>query len=337
MTGSHARTVQEDIATKKRAILISVVISTLLLAIKYTAYVFTGSSAVLSDALESIINVVASGFALFSIYLAAQPADENHPYGHGKIENFSAGFEGAMILLAGLLIVATSAPKFLKPPPIENIGFGTILVAGATAVNLVVGLFLVRQGKKTKSLAIEADGKHLLTDVWTSVGVVAGLFLVKLTGAFWLDPLVAVVLGLNILWQGWRLVRAAAGRLMDEADADLLNEIVEILKNARRPGLLRPHHLRASQFGSRCIVDVHLFMPRFWDLVHVHEEVDRVEDAVRSGFRGDADATIHVDPCRPQHCAACSLSECPVRTSPFVAEEAWTTATIKSTGVHHED
>lgn len=336
MSGSHDLTssIHLDNASKKRAAILSVVVSIVLLSMKLAAYALTGSAAILSDALESIINVVASGFALFSIYVSSLPADEDHPYGHGKIEYFSAGFEGAMISLAGLLIVGTSIPKIIYPQRIENLGLGLILVVVASAVNLALGLYLLKRGRATGSLALEADGHHLLTDVWTSAGVILGLILVRLTGWVRLDPIAAAVIGVNILFTGWKLVRQSAGRLMGEADDKLLEEIVAEMKRLRRPGLIRPHQLRAQSYGSRTAIDFHIYMPRFWDLSHVHDVCDEIEHALQQRFGADAEAIVHVDPCRPDHCSHCDLVPCPVRSSPFSALDQWEKSGIKATGPH---
>jgi cation diffusion facilitator family transporter len=323
-----------DSRVKKRVILLSFAVSLVLLAIKYAAYLVTHSAAILSDALESIINVVAAAFALFSVSLSARPADENHPYGHGKIEYFSAGFEGALIFLAGITIIVTSAMKMMNPEPLERTGLGMALVIGASAVNLALGLYLVKQGRLTGSLAIEADGRHLLTDVWTSGGALAGVALVVLTGWLRFDPLMAMLLGCNILISGWRLVRTSAGHLMDEADDGLLDEIVHCLRESRRPGWIQPHQLRATMFGSRLVVDLHIYMPRFWDLVRVNEESERIDAALRRRFGEDTEAIIHVDPCLPMHCESCGLESCPARTALHLRPEDWTTRGIKSTGAH---
>jgi cation diffusion facilitator family transporter len=190
------------------------------MTVKFVAYFLTDSTAILSDALESIINVVASGFALYSIYLSNQPPDTSHPYGHGKIEYFSVGFEGALIILAAVAILYKAIPAFFYPRMLAQLGLGIFLLLGTSAVNLVLGLFLIRTGRQTRSMPLEADGKHLLTDVYTSVGVVGGLVLVKLTGWQGWDPLAACAVAINIIFTGWRLVKESFGRLMDEADPD---------------------------------------------------------------------------------------------------------------------
>jgi cation diffusion facilitator family transporter len=193
--------------TRLRAMTLALVVGGLLMAVKFVAYNITGSAAILSDALESIINVVASGFVLYSIYLSHQPPDETHPYGHGKIEYFAVGFEGALIILAAGAILYKAIPAFFQVRMLSKLDFGIILVLGASAVNLAVGLFLIRTGRRTRSAPVEADGKHLITDVYTSVGVVIGLVLVRVTGLNWLDPLFACAVAVNIVITGWHLVK----------------------------------------------------------------------------------------------------------------------------------
>ena len=319
---------------KLKAARISIVVGIALLALKTFAWRLTGSAAVLSDAAESTINVVASVFAYWSIRVSALPADENHPYGHGKIEYFSAGFEGALIVMAALAILAAAIPGLFAPPALATLGWGMGITGFAAVINAVLGLYLMKVGRAERSLAIEADGIHLMTDVVTSAGVVGGLLLVKITGWNVLDPIVAILLALHILVSGYRLVRSAAGRLLDEADDKLLGQIVDALNEQRQPGDLQPHQLRAINHGSSVAMDFHLFLPRFWDLTRVHGRIDEIELALQRGFSEELEAIIHVDPCAPRHCRFCAMQDCELRRDALVAEEEWSLAAIKSSGFH---
>ena len=283
------------------------------MAVKFYAYRLTQSSAILSDALESIINVAASTFALGSILLAARPPDENHPYGHGKIEFFSAGFEGALIIVAAFGIFRAGIPRLFSPVPLENIHTGLALLIGASFINLVLGLGLIRVGKQTDSITLVADGKHLMTDVYTSVGVVTGLVLVKLTGWLWLDGLIACLVGLNILTTGFSLVRQSFHGLMDAADRQVLKHLSECLIEKRKRNWVDIHQLRAWKSGDHTHIDMHLVLPRDCSLEQAHREAEEVEKVVVEHFKGRASALIHMDPCADEDCPACKNENCHIR------------------------
>ncbi|MGE0822809.1 MAG: cation diffusion facilitator family transporter [Candidatus Binatia bacterium] len=314
----------QDLLVRRRAILLSVVIGFALLVVKFIAAVFTGSSAILSDALESIINVVASGFAFYSITLSAHPPDRSHPYGHGKIEPFSAGFEGALIILAAIAILWKAIPQFFTPQPLTKIDTGIVLILGTTVVNALLGWSLIRTGKRTQSLALTADGKHLLTDVYTSVGVVIGLVLVRLTGWTIVDPLTACIVALNIIVSGTALVRQSISHLMDEADETLLRSIVTLLQSVRRPEWIDLHHLRSWRSGDRHHIDFHLTLPRYWNLEQSHDAETAVEEWLVEHLGGRGEVLIHLDPCTSHHCPFCLMPDCPVRTLPFRSSLRWT-------------
>jgi cation diffusion facilitator family transporter len=313
----------DQLRTRRRAILTSVVVGIVLLIVKFFAAVLTGSAAILSDALESIINVVASGFAFYSVMVSARPPDRSHPYGHGKIEPFSAGFEGALIILAAVVILWEAVPGFFAPPALEQLNLGILLILGAALVNAALGAFLLRIGKRTGSLAITADGKHILTDVYTSVGVVIGLGLVWLTGWAVLDSLTACVVAINILISGAGLVRESVGHLMDEADEPTLQRIVDTLQQARRPEWIDLHHLRSWRSGDRHHIDFHLTLPRYWDLEQCHKAQSVVEDVLVEQFDG-GEVLVHLDPCISHHCPFCQMPDCPVRAAPFRRLIPWT-------------
>jgi cation diffusion facilitator family transporter len=254
-----------------RAMAISLVVSVGLLAAKYQAYHLTGSTAILSDALESIVNVVAAVFALGGIIFAGRPADRNHPYGHGKIEFFSAAFEGGLIAFAAVLIVYEVILSLLRGPDVRALDVGVPIVLGAGLVNLLLGWYLVRTGRRYDSLTLVADGRHVLADFYTSAGIVIGLLLVRFTGIAWLDPVVAAVVALNLMWTGFRLVRQAAGGLLDEEDTALLDRLLEVLQPHLGRGVIRVHHLRAIRAGRFHHVDAHLVVPEFWSVERSHE------------------------------------------------------------------
>ncbi|MCS6926126.1 MAG: cation diffusion facilitator family transporter [Candidatus Binatia bacterium] len=328
--------------TRRQAILLSVAVGLVLLLVKFTAATLTGSAAILSDALESIINVVASAFAYYSIRVSAQPPDPSHPYGHGKIESFSAGFEGALIILAALVILWEAFPRFFSPPLLTQLDLGLLLIFGAAAVNAALGLFLLRIGNQTGSLALIADGKHLLADVYTSVGVVIGVAAVRLTGWVLLDPLTACIVAVNILVSGVGLLRQSVGHLMDEADEAALHRIVTALQAARRPEWIDIHHLRSWRSGDRYHIDFHLTLPRYWNLEQCHAAQTDITETLRRELGEESEVLVHLDPCMSHHCSFCQMANCPVRAVPFHARPRWTVASatgnppIRSSSAHDQ-
>jgi cation diffusion facilitator family transporter len=309
----------------------------LLMAVKFVAYFLTGSTAILSDALESIINVVAGGLALYSIYLSSQPPDTRHPYGHGKIEYFSVGFEGALIIVAAITILYKAIPAFFGAPMLAKLGLGIFLMIGTSGVNLALGLFLVRTGRKTRSMPLVADGKHLLTDVYTSVGVVVGLVLVRLTGWHGWDPLAAGAVAINIIITGWRLVIKSFGRLMDEAEPEFLRRIVAILNENKRPDWIDIHHLRTRHYGEKVHVDFHLVVPRSFGLLDAHREAKQIEEIILDSLSEVVEVIVHVDPCEDPLCARCLQHQCQDRcTASASSTQLWRVEEVVVKRAHEE-
>lgn len=300
-----------------RAGLASLVVGAIVLVAKFFAYRVTGSTAILSDALESIINVVAAVFALGSIVFAGRPADRNHPYGHGKIEFFSAAFEGGLIAFAAVVILFESGRTLVEGAQVADVDIGLLITVAAGVVNLALGAFLLRTGRQHQSLTLIADGKHVLSDFWTSLGVVIGLLLVRLTGLAWFDPLVALLVGLNLALTGLRLVRHAAGGLLDEEDTELLQNLIAAVNAALVPGIIRVHHLRAMRAGRFTHVDAHLVVPEFWSVEQAHDAADAFERQVISRCGIEGEIVFHTDPCHRAYCAVCDVENCPVRQAPF--------------------
>jgi len=303
-------------------------VSVLLTGAKFYAYHLTGSAAILSDALESIINVVAAGFALFSVVLAAKSPDPSHPYGHGKIEYLAAGFEGALIILAALGIIAAAVPQLLSPRELPRLELGLLFVAAVTLVNLAMGLTLIHYGRRTDSLVLVADGQHLLTDVCTSVGVLAGLGLLSLTGLLWLDGVVALLVAANILYTGSKLLRQAVGGLLDESDPVLLERLVKVLTEHRKDLWIDVHRLRARRAGDRVLLDFHLTLPRDLTLEEGHREVKELERIFAEAFDGQADLLIHLDPCTQPVCPVCGHDPCSIDAHEARARSLWQRQTV---------
>lgn len=304
--------------------LVTFAVGIVLMGLKFLGYWVSGSSAILSDALESIINVVASGFGLGSIIFSAKPADEDHPYGHGKIEFFSAGFEGALIIAAAVGIFIEGMKQVLYPQELPNLEKGLFFLVLAGLGNLVLGLMLLKVGKRTKSIVLQADGKHLLTDVFTSGAVLFGLVFVYFTGWFRVDGIIACVAGGNIVFWGAKLVRQAYGGLMHASDPELLDEICDLLLRQRKDVWVDVHRLRAWKSGSRVHADFHLVLQRELPLEAAHQEVRELEKVFSDHFGGTSEVLIHLDPCSEPHCPVCNFDPCDLRHEEAILTKIWT-------------
>lgn len=275
--------------------LVSLFIGIVVFALKYTAFYLTGSVALYSDALESIVNIVAAGLALLALWVAGQPADQNHPYGHSKAEYFSAVLEGVLIVLAALSIGRAAIVGLQNPKALEGIGWGAVVSLLATLLNLGLALYLSKSGKRFKSPALIADGKHIFSDVVTSVGVLVGVGLAYWTKIYWLDPLLALAVALNILWTGWHLMRESVGGLMDEAPAQELLEQVREVVASHGQGALEVHGLRARRAGRLLFIEFHLVVPGRLSVAQAHQICDKIEDALELAL-DPVEVSIHVEP-----------------------------------------
>ena len=309
---------------KRRLGLLSLVVSVGLVLTKFYAYRLTHSQVVLTDALESIINVFTSGFALYSLYLADLPKDENHPYGHGKVEYLSVGFEGALIFIAGIYILYSATLSLLHPHPVARPDWGVALLAGTAAVNFGLGLGLVRAGRRLQSVALAGDGQHLYLDALTSLVASAVLVLVHVTGFTRLDGGAALALGAFILYNGYKLVRSSVGGLMDESDRATVAAVIAELQRLRRPCWIDVHNLRVQRYGANLHIDCHLQMPYYLSLEKIHEEVHEVEELIRARFAAvEVEMFVHADPCTFAACSLCHMPACPVRRHAFEREVVW--------------
>jgi cation diffusion facilitator family transporter len=320
---------------QKRIILFALIIGIVLMLAKFFAWFLTGSNFVLTDAAESIVNVMASSFAFFSIYLAAQPRDENHPYGHGKVEYFSVFIEGSLIGIAAISIIIKSVYGIFYPNEIHDLVTGAIIIGATGAVNGAFGFYMLKKGKSLPSITIEADGRHLITDMVTSIGLVAGLLLIQFTKIIWLDSTLSILVGLYILYSGYKLVRRSVSGLMDEADFDIVNDVIKVLNEKRRDAWIDIHNFRAQKYGNELHIDCHLTLPNYFDLIKVHEEVKLVDKLINEEVT-KTELFIHTDPCIPQCCHYCSMPNCPIRSEPKTEEIAWTLDKIIRNKKHFE-
>lgn len=318
-----------SVLRSRMRVMVSVLgLSLVLMLAKAAAWRITGSQGLFSDALESMANVLTASFGIFSVWLAARAPDSSHPYGHGRIEFFAAGLEGALVLAAGLGILREAIPALFDPAPLHNLGAGGALAAGAALCNGVAGAFLIRKGRREVSPVMVGEGHHLLSDTVTTVGVLLGLLLVKLTGIAWLDPAAACAVGLVVGLSGARLLREAANRLMDQAEPEVLGEVARILEERRQPAWVDIHFLRARSAGDIVHVDFHLALPRFWELERAHAVQEEVAREVLRGLGRRGEVLVHADPCHPGLCSMCRLEGCPVRSQECSWTKPWTRGTL---------
>lgn len=303
---------------------VAVGVGLILLIIKFAAWIITGSNAILADALESIINVLAGSLALFSIYYASRPRDAEHLYGHGKMEFISSAFEGILIFAAGLVIVGKAIYNFIEPQELEELHVGILLTTGAGLVNFILAIILIKKGRENHSMAMEADGKHLLSDAYSTVGMLIGLVLVWFTDQVWLDNLVAMIFGVLLLRIGYKVAKTALGGILDETDEKLVNQIIEVLEKHRQPDWIDIHNLRIIKFGSELHVDCHLTLPWYYTIERGHEIIDSIEEIVNREIGRNVEFFIHIDPCRPNSCHICPKSDCEVRQHDFKNRLPWT-------------
>lgn len=311
-----------------------IIIGALIMLIKFFAFFITHSNAILTDALESIINVFAGCFAYYSLSLSSKPKDLNHPYGHGKIEFISAGFEGGLILMAGLMIVVKSIFNLMHPIEVTQLGIGVILSGAAGLINFILGKYLLKVGHQHKSITLVADGKHLISDTYSSIGLVIGLVIISFTNILWLDSVLAIIFGFVIITTGYKLFRKSLAGLMDEADTTILSDVLKVLNENRNELWIDIHNLRIQQYGSSFHIDCHLTLPWYNDLQTSHDELKRVENLIIKNFDDKVELFIHPDPCLPFSCNICQLQQCKVRQHSFDKKVEWTLENVMKNEKH---
>ncbi len=305
-----------------------VVLSVVLLSLKFLAYLLTHSMAIFTDALESIVNVVAGGITLYSLYIAAMPRDTNHPYGHGKAEFISASVEGGLILVAGIWIIYEAISRLITPEPLQRIDSGVMLTAVTAVINFGAGHFAEKTGKKNNSPAITATGKHLKSDAWSTGGIIAGLLVVMITKIAWIDSAVALLFGGIIIVTGIKILRESLAGIMDEADEALLERMVTLLNSNRRPNWIDLHNLRIIKYGSKLHVDCHVTMPWYLNVLEAHEEISMLQKLITDEFGDSIELFTHTDGCLPSSCFICIKEDCNVRQHPFERKVEWTVQNI---------
>ncbi|MCB0507162.1 MAG: cation diffusion facilitator family transporter [Chitinophagales bacterium] len=330
--------IAEQTPNNKEKILIQTItllVGLILLSTKFYAYFITNSNAILTDALESIVNIIAGGFGLYSLYLAAKPNDQDHPYGHGKIEFISASIEGSLIAATGFVMIIKSSYNFFVPKQIHHLDIGLYLIVISGCINFILGYFAQRSGKKNSSLTLVASGQHLKTDAYTSIGLLIGLGIVLITKIFWLDNVIAIIIGLIIIYSGYKILKRSVAGIMDEADFALLEKVVKQLNANRRENWIDIHNLRIIKFGEKIHIDCHTTIPWYFNAIEIHDELKLVEYNIKEIIPNNLETFIHADPCVPESCKSCYKVNCAERRFPFEHKIEWTLENVMKNEKHH--
>jgi len=321
---------RENLRIQKLVVTVAVV----LFIIKIVAFWVTQSVAILTDALESTVNVIAGFIGLYSLYVAAKPRDENHPYGHGKAEFLSAAVEGTLILIAGMVIIYESIDNFIHPHALQKLDQGIILVAATAVINFVVGYISIKKGTKNNSLALIASGKHLQSDTYSTLGIILGLVLIRITKLIWLDSVVAIIFAFIIIYTGYRILRHSLAGIMDEADRELLLKMLAVLNANRRENWIDLHNLRVIKYGGQLHIDCHLTVPWYLNVVEAHKEVEELGKLIKREFGNVIELFVHTDPCLDFSCSICLKADCSVRKRPFEKNIEWTLQNVLADKKH---
>lgn len=313
---------------------LAVAVGVVILLIKFAAYYITNSNAIFSDAMESIVNVVAGSFALYSLILAAKPKDRDHPYGHGKIEFISAGIEGTLILIAGVGIIYKSIESLIYGNHLSQLDTGILLAGGAGLINFGLGWITQRYGIKYKSPTMIASGKHLKSDGYTSLGMIVGLAMVLWTGMNWIDSVISLGFGGFISYIGTKEIRKSYAGIMDEADFDLLRNLVSEIEANRNENWIDLHNFRAQKFGKRIHIDCHLTLPYYLTVAEAHKEIETLEKLVSDSHPEGIEMFIHSDPCVPKSCRICQKQVCNVRKTEQEQIITWNLSSVLMNSKH---
>ncbi|MGG5209042.1 cation diffusion facilitator family transporter [Chryseobacterium sp. MIQD13] len=301
---------------------------------KIIAWKLTNSDAVFSDAMESIVNVISAFMGLYSLHLAAKPKDEDHPYGHGKVEFVTSGIEGALIAIAGIMIIYEGVNSLIVGKIMEKIDLGIWIIAATALVNYLLGYISIKKGQAENSLVLVSSGKHLQSDTITTLGVVISLIIVYFTKIYWLDSVVALIFGLYIIYVGYKIVRKSLSGIMDEQDPDLLNQIIRVLEENRRIEWIDVHNMKIQQFGANLHIDAHITLPWYYSLREAHNEMEKMIILLAENTKRSVEFNFHMDDCKTVSCPVCQIKDCPVREKDFVKRVEWTPENVTSVDKH---
>lgn len=314
---------------------IVVLVSVVLFFVKFFAWYITHSVAVLTDALESIVNVIAGFVGLFSLLLSAKPKDKEHPYGHGKIEFISSAIEGVLILVAGVAIIYKSITQIINPQSIHQMDWGLTLIIFAGLVNYILGIWCVKTGVKNQSPALIASGQHLKTDTYSTIGLVVGLILILVFKENWIDGVTGLVFGVFIIFTGTKIIKKSYSGIMDESDLGILNEIIVLLNQKRIPNWIDVHNMRVINYAGFYHIDCHLTVPYYINVNEAHLILDSLTDIVSEHFKNRVEFFVHIDGCISSQCSLCQISDCHKRQVPFTKTLIWNQENILSNKKHH--
>jgi len=326
----------KNLKVKVNAIRIVLLLSVLIMLVKFVAYYLTKSNALLSDALESFINIATSSFTLYSIYYSAKIKDYDHPYGHGKIEYLAIGFEGSLILGTGVYILYEAFNHFIHPKPLQNVELGIIITASTGMFMYFIGSFLKKKGRELDSITLVADGEHFHLDTITSIVLIIGLVLYHFTKLQWIDSMLAFLLALHIMFSGYKLIKESIDRLLDKADFQTIENIVKSLNKNRNENWIDIHNLRMQRFGNTIHIDCHLTLPFYFSLDTVHSEIKKLEKKLNGDFNQEIELFVHTDPCNEEFpCKICNVEACAFRKYKYQKQIDWNIKILMDNKKHH--
>ena len=301
---------------------------------KLVAWKLTNSDAVFSDAMESIVNVISAFLGLSALYLAAKPKDENHPYGHGKVEFVTSAIEGSLISIAGVMIIYEGTNSLISGKVLSKLDLGIWIIAATAIVNYTMGYISIQKGKRENSIVLISSGKHLQSDTITTLGVVVSLVLVYFTKIVWIDSVVALFFGFYIMVIGYKIIRKSLSGIMDEADPEMLERLAKFLTENRKPEWIDVHNMKIQQFGSRLHIDAHITLPWYFELRTAHDEMESVIKLIAKNTDRTVEFNFHMDDCKPTSCAICQVENCPVRQELFKKKIEWNGENISQPDKH---
>ena len=294
----------------------------------------TNSDSVFSDAMESIVNVISAFMGLYSLYLGGKPRDENHPYGHGKVEFVTSAIEGSLISIAGIMIIYEGTNSLLSDKVLNKLDWGIWIIAATAIANYVLGYISIQKGKAENSIVLISSGKHLQSDTYSTLGVVISLVLVYFTKLVWIDSVVALALGAYIITIGYKIIRQSLSGIMDEADPEMLGRLADFLNQNRKPEWIDVHNMKIQQFGSKLHIDAHITLPWYFELRTAHNEMEEMIKLIAENTERTVEFNFHMDDCKPTSCPICDIADCPVRQHLLVKKVEWTGENISQPDKH---
>lgn len=333
MTNSNQTIEKRNFAFQRNVAIVGIV----LFVAKLIAWRLTNSDAVFSDAMESIVNIIAAFMGLYALYLAAKPKDENHPYGHGKAEFITSGIEGALIIFAGIIIIVQAINSLISKNIPGKLDWGMAIIAATAVINYIMGYISYQKGIKENSLVLQSSGKHLQSDTITTAGVVLSLIIVYFTKLYWLDAVVAVFFGLYIIVVGYKITRKSLSGIMDEQDTDIVTAITTVLEDNREIDWIDMHNMKVQQFGANLHIDAHITLPYYYSLREAHQEMEKVIILLAKNTERQVEFNFHMDDCKPISCEICQLKDCPVRERSFKKRVIWDVASVTQPDKHTVD